>query len=472
MYKHFNLLKQIYGHRKALNSLKAKYEKIPNPSKISQLLSESLKNSLTNIRVSYMACNLSLKTNTNCKIDDNSEKQSVLTSKLESSSAKYQLTSRLRKIFTENKCKSVALGAAGIASKGANESVQSNATLTDSSVTNIEAIPEPPAVPDVTEFLSQLNALGEPTFQSIGLGGWTPVGIVQQAFEYFHVSLAIPWWTAIVIGTIIIRVAMFPLVIIAQRNAAKMNNNLPGMQAIQLKMTEARQTGNQLEVARYSQELMMFMKEKQMNPFKNMLVPFAQMPIFISFFMGLRQMANVPVDSMRTGGLFWFTDLTMPDQFFALPVITSLTLWATIELGTDSARLNSQNLQTMKYVLRALPVVIIPFTLNFPGAILCYWASSNFISLAQVGFLKIPAVREYFRIEATITHKSLPVKNKGFIGGIKDSWTNIKITKELEERRRIDDLQFQRAGKGPIVKTYKFDPTKVTAASTVNIKKS
>lgn len=48
--------------------------------------------------------------------------------------------------------------------------------------------------------------------------------------------------------------------------------------------------------------------------------------------MGLREMANVPVDSLRHGGLFWFEDLTVPDQFFILPVITSLTLWLTIEV--------------------------------------------------------------------------------------------------------------------------------------------
>lgn len=56
------------------------------------------------------------------------------------------------------------------------------------------------------------------------------------------------------------------------------------------------------------------------------------MPVFISFFVGLRQMATVPVESLRTGGLFWFKDLTVPDQFFAMPIITSITLWATIEV--------------------------------------------------------------------------------------------------------------------------------------------
>lgn len=38
----------------------------------------------------------------------------------------------------------------------------------------------------------------------------------------------------------------------------------------------------------------------------------------------------------------------------------------------------------------------------------------------------------------------------------------MKISKELEERRKLDELRFQRAGKGPIVKTFKYDPTKQT----------
>lgn len=66
-----------------------------------------------------------------------------------------------------------------------------------------ESIPEPPPVPEpepVLEVASQLNALGEPTFASLGLGGWTPVGFVQNCFEYLHVTLGIPWWEAIVIG--------------------------------------------------------------------------------------------------------------------------------------------------------------------------------------------------------------------------------------------------------------------------------
>lgn len=91
-------------------------------------------------------------------------------------------------------------------------------------------------------------------------------------------------------------------------------------------------------------------------------------------------------------------------------------------MGTDAAKLNSQNMHVMKYVFRALPLVIFPFTLNFPGAILCYWVSTNFISLIQVGILRIPKVRAFFHIDPLVKHdpKSLPVQQKGFKEGLKE----------------------------------------------------
>ncbi|XP_049828225.1 mitochondrial inner membrane protein OXA1L isoform X1 [Schistocerca gregaria] len=339
-------------------------------------------------------------------------------------------------------------------------------TGTSLSETILEKIPEPPVPPppvlDVASEAAQ--AVGtEPSFVSLGLGGWSPIGLVQHCLEFLHVDCGLPWWGSIVVGTVVVRVLMFPLVIAAQRNSAKMNNNLPQLQVLQLKMTEARQMGNAMEAARYAQELSAFMKEKEINPFKNMLVPLAQAPLFISFFIGLRRMANVPVESMMTGGLFWFTDLTVPDQYYLLPIITSCTMLLTIEIGADSARLQAANMGMMKYVLRALPICVFPFTINFPGAILCYWVSSNFISLLQVAFLRIPAVRAYFKIEPLITFspETLPMKPKGFVKGFKESWRNVQITKELEDRQRFDEVQFQKAGRGPIVKTYKHDPTRV-----------
>lgn len=296
-----------------------------------------------------------------------------------------------------------------------------NISTNDADKSLLENIPEPPPIPAAPE-VADIVAGAEPAFASLGLGGWSPVGIVQNCMEFLHITADLPWWGCIAIGTVCVRMLLFPLVIASQRNAAKMNNNMPQMQVLQMKMTEARQAGNAIDSARYAQEMVQFMKEKDLNPLKNMLVPLAQAPIFISFFMGLRQMANVPVDSLREGGLFWFPDLTICDQFYALPIITSITMFLTIELGTDSARMSAANMQTVRYVLRAMPLFILPFTINFPGAICLYWVFSNFFSLVQVGFLRIPAVRDYFKIDRLITHKpeTLPIKKKKFAEGVKE----------------------------------------------------
>ena len=57
-----------------------------------------------------------------------------------------------------------------------------------------------------------------------------------------------------------------------------------------------------------------------------------QVPIFFSVFFGLRKMAYLPVESLRTGGILWFTDLTVPDPFYALPLMTMASLLATLEV--------------------------------------------------------------------------------------------------------------------------------------------
>jgi YidC/Oxa1 family membrane protein insertase len=39
---------------------------------------------------------------------------------------------------------------------------------------------------------------------------------------------------------------------------------------------------------------------------------------------------------MKTGGILWFTDLTIPDPYFLLPILTAASLWAALELGVES----------------------------------------------------------------------------------------------------------------------------------------
>lgn len=45
-----------------------------------------------------------------------------------------------------------------------------------------------------------MNALGEPILESLGLGGYSPVGLAQKGFEFLHVSFGLEWWAAVAVG--------------------------------------------------------------------------------------------------------------------------------------------------------------------------------------------------------------------------------------------------------------------------------
>jgi hypothetical protein len=65
----------------------------------------------------------------------------------------------------------------------------------------LDNIPDPPAIPlEVEKLVETLPLSGEPSFASLDLGGWSPVGIVQNCMEYLHISCDLPWWMSIVIG--------------------------------------------------------------------------------------------------------------------------------------------------------------------------------------------------------------------------------------------------------------------------------
>ncbi|XP_031618184.1 mitochondrial inner membrane protein OXA1L-like isoform X2 [Contarinia nasturtii] len=242
-----------------------------------------------------------------------------------------------------------------------------------------------------------LTTNSEPSFVELGLGGYTPVGILQNGLEFLHVSYDLPWFATIAISTVIIRILITPLAVLAQRNTAVMCNVLPQVNDIQSKMVRAGKAGNTLEFAQYNEELKNIMKDKRYNPIKNMLVPLAQAPIFISYYFGINAMVDAPVLSLQTGGIFWFTDLTVADPYYILPLISCGTIALTIYTGTDGARSSHPN-KLINYVIKALPVIIFPFIMNFPAAIVIYWTTSNFWSLIQAPIFRIEKVRKFLKI--------------------------------------------------------------------------
>ncbi|KAF7395698.1 hypothetical protein HZH68_009748 [Vespula germanica] len=327
----------------------------------------------------------------------------------------------------------------------------------DDQLFEIPDIPTP--VDEVVTVVQKVHANGEVMFESLGLGGYSPVGIVQTCMEWLHISYNLPWWTTIAIGTLAVRIFMFPLVINSQRYSAKMSMYFPQITKLQQGLTDARMSGDQYQAAIYTNELYQLMKEKGLSPWKSLVPILVQAPVFLSFVLALKKMADLPVESLKTGGLWWFQNLTVPDPYYLLPLITSGTLYITIEVGTDTLAASSMGM--MKYALRCIPLITLPFSTSFTSAVLVYWTMSNFFSLIQVGLLRIEHVRKFFNLPKIVRHKPTDViARKGFMKGMKESWENIKITKQIADRDRADMIKFNNAGRGPIIKTYTYDPTK------------
>lgn len=310
------------------------------------------------------------------------------------------------------------------------------------------------AAPTAVEVLQAAEA----TLAELGLAGNTPVGLIQNLLEFMHLDLGMPWWGAIVVGTVLARLAVFPVIVKGQREAAKLNNVLPEMTKLTARMTEAKQSGNKFDFAKAYSDLNLFQKKHDVNPLRGFLVPLVQAPVFISFFIALRKMAYLPVPSLQTGGLLWFTDLTAADPFYILPLAVTGTMFFILELGAESG-VDNPNLRAMKTVFRIMPFVILPLTINFPTAVFTYWLTSNCFSLAQVALLRHPLIRDKLRIPERIKHpaSALP-QNDGFIESMKKGWKNAQLAQQLEERERRIKNHLDLAAKGPLRQTFTHNP--------------
>ncbi|XP_063769609.1 mitochondrial inner membrane protein OXA1L [Pseudophryne corroboree] len=322
--------------------------------------------------------------------------------------------------------------------------------------------------PTVPETLGQV----EQGLAELGLAGHSPTGLVQNILEFLHVDIGLPWWGAIVSATLVARILIFPLIVKGQREAAKLNNHMPQITVMTTRMNEAKQSGNKFEFSKAYTELTLYQKKHDVNPLRGFLVPLVQMPVFISFFVALRQMAYLPVPSMQTGGLWWFTDLTIADPIYVLPVVVTCSMLAVIELGAEFG-VNNPQLAIMKNVMRIMPLTIFAFTIHFPTAVFMYWATSNFFSIAQVALLKIPTVRKKLNIPEKIQHdpSTLP-KQEGFIKSLKKGWSNAQVAKQLEEREYRIKNHLDIAAKGPLRQTFSQNPLQERKKILVSAKKS
>jgi len=226
-----------------------------------------------------------------------------------------------------------------------------------------------------------------------------PVDLMTYILYHMHDMTGLPWWGTLAVVTLSVRTLLFPMVIRSTKNVQKLQVIKKDIDALSAKIKEAQNTDPAL-VQHYAGELSKMFKDNGCHPLRSLQMPLLQIPVFMSFFFGIQRMATDGLGNLdpsqlgfTTGGLAHVVDLTLPDPYFILPVITSVTMLAVIELGADGSQPMAGQ---MKMVMRGMSVIIVPFTASMPSGLFCYWLSNNLFSLSQVAFLKIPPVRDAF----------------------------------------------------------------------------
>lgn len=166
--------------------------------------------------------------------------------------------------------------------------------------------------------------------KNLGLDyGWGPTSLMQWLLEHVYIYTGLPWWASLGVVAVAIRAAMFVPALSANDTTQRMQELRKDERYAQAQarfQQAAMMTRDQQAMLAARREVRMIEMANGVKQWK-LFVPLLQVPITIGAFRLLRGMAALPVPSLETGGLWWFTDLTVADPFFVLPIMSSAFLY-------------------------------------------------------------------------------------------------------------------------------------------------
>jgi len=174
------------------------------------------------------------------------------------------------------------------------------------------------------------------------------------------------WGWAIVLLTIIIKSAFYPLNHASARSMAKMKVIAPKMKALQAQYGNDKQ---QLQM-----KMMEMYKTEKINPLGGCLPILVQIPVFIALYWVLLS----AVELRHAPWILWIKDLSAPDPFFVLPVIYAITAYLQVRLSPTPIQDPVQ-----AKVMQIMPVAFSVMFIFFPSGLVLYWLINNSLQIFQ-----------------------------------------------------------------------------------------
>ncbi len=192
--------------------------------------------------------------------------------------------------------------------------------------------------------------------------------IAQPLFKLLQLlhGLVSNWGVAIVLITLIVRGAMYPLTKAQYTSMAKMRMLQPKLTALRERFGDDRQ--------RMSQAMMELYKQEKVNPLGGCFPILIQMPIFIALYWTLME----SVELRHAPFALWITDLSVKDPFFVLPLLMGASMWFIQKMSPTTVTDPMQ-----QKVMQFMPIIFTFMFLWFPAGLTLYWLVSNVVTITQ-----------------------------------------------------------------------------------------
>ena len=205
--------------------------------------------------------------------------------------------------------------------------------------------------------------------------------LMDMIFKYFG-----NFGVAILIVTVLIKAAFFPLANKSYRSMAKMKEAQPELLAIKERFAEDR--------VRQQQEMMELYKKKQINPAAGCLPVLVQIPVFFALY----KVIYITIEMRQAPFFGWIKDLSAPDptsifnlfgllpysvpnlsllQLGVWPILMGITMWLQMKMNPEPPD------PVQKQVFGWMPLIFTFMLASFPAGLVIYWAWNNLLSVLQ-----------------------------------------------------------------------------------------
>jgi YidC/Oxa1 family membrane protein insertase len=177
------------------------------------------------------------------------------------------------------------------------------------------------------------------------------------------------WGIAIIILTVLIKLAFFPLSAASFRSMAKMKVVAPKLEKIK------QQYGDDKE--KLHKAMMELYQTEKINPVGGCLPMLIQIPVFIALYWAILSSVE-----LRYAPFFgWITDLSAPDPFYVLPLIMGASM-------VLQSRLNPTPPDPIQAkVMQIMPVMFSVFFFFFPAGLVLYSLVNSLLSMLQQWYI-------------------------------------------------------------------------------------